>query len=697
MADNVIEFLIKGDASGASKAFGSFDDVLGKFGKSLSLLGAAMAAVEFAQFIGRQIEVADQMGKMAFMAGTTVEEFSQLSYAFGLSDASAEELSGSFKFLNKAIDEAKQGNQSAIISFESIGISMANLKEDSPTEVMLKLADAFTQIEDPSARAALLLEKFGRAGLKLAPALEDGRAGIEKLMQQADELGLTVDKEFAAQADRFGDNLQRIGSAADGVGRQIGNALLPVLNSTLELLFDMGTKGTTSVEKWGSVMALTLGAQGALMLAFHKSIQRLTGGIEEIGAAQDAASTKPKIEPISKEAAARMETTRKALTAFIADMEKAELTASGNKLALMDAEYNRQVGLLNELGLTKEQRVAADAALDANYAAQRVQLHDTMLGQLGIADEEYRTRTAELLQQDADRMAQAGMSQLQVDKFIKTSLLEQQLAYLEAKNAAISEDYLTQDEITLARDEMERVRIETAYANNLISKEAYDAAIIQAEITKQAKLGSIHAGAELARLQVSKMTFGQQLAYTTQSLDSISALTQSKSKEGFRLGKAAALAQAVISTYTSATNAYMSASAIPFVGWILGPIAAAAALALGMQNVSAIRSQQMGQAHAGMTNIPAEGTYLLDKGERVIQPEQNKDLTNFLKGGEEGGGGGGVQIGTLSIEITVPNGEGLRNMTRREWEDIVSDRVIPALNVLDRKGVRPDSVQRYSR
>lgn len=37
-----------------------------------------------------------------------------------------------------------------------------------------------------------------------------------------------------------------------------------------------------------------------------------------------------------------------------------------------------------------------------------------------------------------------------------------------------------------------------------------------------------------------------------------------------------------------------------------------------------------GQAHDGMTNIPREGTYMLDGGERVLSPEQNKDLSGFL-------------------------------------------------------------------
>lgn len=37
-----------------------------------------------------------------------------------------------------------------------------------------------------------------------------------------------------------------------------------------------------------------------------------------------------------------------------------------------------------------------------------------------------------------------------------------------------------------------------------------------------------------------------------------------------------------------------------------------------------------GMAHNGIDNIPKEGTWLLDGGERVLNPEQNKDLTNYL-------------------------------------------------------------------
>lgn len=769
MAENVIEFLIKGDASGAQKAFGKLDSAIGGVTKVLGALGIAFGAFEFGKFIANQIEVADQMGKMALKSGTAVEAFSQMSHAFALSDVSAEELAGGFKFLNKAIDEAKQGNDAAQRSFESIGISMRDLKNDSPDEVLLKVADAFTKIEDPAARNTVLLEKFGRAGLKLAPAMEEGRAGIEKLMKQADALGLTVDKEFAAAADRFGDSMQTVSAAAQGAGRQLGKALLPVLQDVIDALFDFSGTAEESILPWGKITVGVVGSVAAVFLtlvsliknsldtvvsAFKGTVQGLlavndaavellTGG--GLGGALDALEkgwddmgntaraavnrigddvlntataigkmddhvrnygqsvgkagdeTKKasghKLDPVSEAAATRLETLRMAVLGFISTMDKATAAASGNKLAAIDAEYNAQLDAINNLKGSEAQKSEMLLALNTNYAAQRVALNDSMLAQLGIADAGYRMRQAELIAQDAERMATAGMSQIDADKFVQVSLLNQQAAYLSAKNSAISEDYATQDELTLARYEEEVVRIQLAREQELISQMEFDAAMEQARINKEAKLGSIVAQSEANRLRVSKMTLDQQLSYYGTAMGQLAGLMQSENKKQFQIGKAAAIAQAVINTYQAASSGFATTPFFP-----LGIIMGAAAIALGLAQVNKIRGTQFsgGQAHAGMTNIPSEGSYLLDKGERVIQPEQNKDLTNFLNKGEEGGGGG-TQVGAVNVSITVPDGQALRNMSRSDWQEMVADKVIPALDALDRKGVRQAGLQRYDR
>ena len=72
--------------------------------------------------------------------------------------------------------------------------------------------------------------------------------------------------------------------------------------------------------------------------------------------------------------------------------------------------------------------------------------------------------------------------------------------------------------------------------------------------------------------------------------------------------KAFAIVQATIATYTAAIEAYKSTAAIPVVGPLLAPVAAAAAVGAGMAQISAIRSarEQGGQLSAGQASTIAE-------------------------------------------------------------------------------------------
>lgn len=48
-----------------------------------------------------------------------------------------------------------------------------------------------------------------------------------------------------------------------------------------------------------------------------------------------------------------------------------------------------------------------------------------------------------------------------------------------------------------------------------------------------------------------------------------------------------------------------------------------------------------GVFHGGTDYVPKESSYLLDKGERVLSPRQNTDLTRYLNNQKQGNGGGG--------------------------------------------------------
>ena len=56
-----------------------------------------------------------------------------------------------------------------------------------------------------------------------------------------------------------------------------------------------------------------------------------------------------------------------------------------------------------------------------------------------------------------------------------------------------------------------------------------------------------------------------------------------------------------------------------------------------------------GQAHDGMDSLPSTGTYMLEKGERVLSTRANKDLTQFLANNNQGSRMKGPESVTLQV------------------------------------------------
>ena len=123
----------------------------------------------------------------------------------------------------------------------------------------------------------------------------------------------------------------------------------------------------------------------------------------------------------------------------------------------------------------------------------------------------------------------------------------------------------------------------------------------------------------------------------------------------FLASRAAAIAQATISTLVAANKARE-------LGEPMGEIAAATVMGLGMANVGLIASQTIsGMAHSGIDNIPREGTWLLDKGERVVDARTNADLKNFLDTSKSSGG---------SITVNVPVNVGGGDISEEDGKEI---------------------------
>lgn len=172
----------------------------------------------------------------------------------------------------------------------------------------------------------------------------------------------------------------------------------------------------------------------------------------------------------------------------------------------------------------------------------------------------------------------------------------------------ISEEEKTQLilEATASRDQQLETLEAEHQAELLATQEAADAeaAAKQKELddAEQARRDKELADAEAlaqAKLDVTKSSLDALLALN----DAFAGDSEQEQRKAFERSKKIQTAQALISTYESAVQAFKSLAGIPVVGPALGSAAAAAAVASGLANVKAIQSQTFGGG-GGEPDVP---------------------------------------------------------------------------------------------
>ncbi|OQS41817.1 tape measure protein [Chromobacterium haemolyticum] len=148
------------------------------------------------------------------------------------------------------------------------------------------------------------------------------------------------------------------------------------------------------------------------------------------------------------------------------------------------------------------------------------------------------------------------------------------------------------------------------------------------------------------------------LSSTSQLFDNLAGLAASfKGKNSaiyramFAASKAFAIADSIIKIQQAVAAAAASG---PFPA-NLGAMATVVSATAGL--VSSITSTNLtGMAHDGIDSVPREGTWLLQKGERVIDNRTNADLKTYLQrmNQQEAGGGKPVEVSVM-VQCSAPN------------------------------------------
>ena len=149
----------------------------------------------------------------------------------------------------------------------------------------------------------------------------------------------------------------------------------------------------------------------------------------------------------------------------------------------------------------------------------------------------------------------------------------------------------------------------------------------------------------------------------------------SAAKAAFLLSKAYTVQRILLDKGAAMSSAYAEAK-----GGVFAKSLAAAKAGLENGLISDMVNQVAmptftGIAHGGLDYVPSESTYLLDKGERVLSPKQNKDLTGFLANTSKSSNG------DTNITITIDN-NGNANMNSDNASEISKNLSLQIKNIV---------------
>ncbi|HVS73140.1 MAG TPA: hypothetical protein VHQ47_17930 [Phycisphaerae bacterium] len=253
------------------KNLDAFGKMIAGWGAAMMAAGAAITAplIAAATITG---QIGEQFSNMAARTGVSIEALTALNYVASQTGTDIDTVENGIRKMQKSLLDASEGLSTATDAFNALGLSVADLQGLSPEQQFRKIGDALNRITDPSMRAALAMEIFGRTGTALLPMFEMGSEGIDRLIARAKELGLVLSTADVQAAGAFNDKLAEMWLTVRAAAFAVGSILIPPLTTAInagEKFVAMAAnwiKANREVLVWTLAIGAAIAAAGAVLL-----------------------------------------------------------------------------------------------------------------------------------------------------------------------------------------------------------------------------------------------------------------------------------------------------------------------------------------------------------------------------------------------------------------------------------------------
>jgi len=219
-----------------SEKLGKGIKTAGKFGAGIAA-GAGVAAGGLTALANKTAEYADDIDKTSMKMGTSKKALQEWRYVAGQVGVSQEQMDKGLERLNQRVGMAANGNKKYSDALAQLGFSQDEIKNGtvSTDEAMMRSIDTLNKMESSSEKSALAQELFGtKMARDLMPAIEAGTVSIEDLRKEANDMGMVMGDKAIKSSVKYADTVDKLKNTFGGLSRQIGTAVMPIIQSFLD-------------------------------------------------------------------------------------------------------------------------------------------------------------------------------------------------------------------------------------------------------------------------------------------------------------------------------------------------------------------------------------------------------------------------------------------------------------------------------
>ena len=229
----------KGEDTGdkIKAGFGKVIDVAAKVGTAVVGAASAVGAAAY-KMATDTADYAGAVDDLSERTGIGREEIQRWKFALEQSGGSVNALQAATKKMSSVITEAANGSKGAEAALNGLGLSAKELEGLTVEQQFNKIVGALAEMEPGAERNALGAKLMGKAYMELAPTLNQGKDGIQALKDEADRLGMVMSEDAVKAADDFGDTVDKIKGATQGLMNQLGSVAITAIQPLLDMVID---------------------------------------------------------------------------------------------------------------------------------------------------------------------------------------------------------------------------------------------------------------------------------------------------------------------------------------------------------------------------------------------------------------------------------------------------------------------------